>query len=292
MQKIRLLFLALGLPLLLLHCGSDDSDGEPKNLAAQLASGRVMWIGAHPDDEATVAPLLGDICVERGGDCIFLVTTRGEAGQCGLPGGCQPDLATVRTHEMQQAAALFDATLVQWDLPDAPGSTPEAVLTAWANTAGGEETFLNLLAAAIEAAAPDAIITYDARHGTTCHVDHRAVATLVLSALGRLAIPPPTVYLVESHIDFSQDGSSVTFSAAVPEDTSIIAYDATRHLAQLNDSAWGYLLLNIQAYPSQFDAQFLSAVTAVPLAARRVFLLPLADANIPPDSRYDNLCTP
>lgn len=296
MKQIRLLLLTLGLLLVLLHCGSDDNNGDTTgdttNVAVQLASGRVMWIGAHPDDEVIVSPLLGDICVERGGSCTFLVTTRGEAGLCGLLEGCQPDLATVRTHEMQEAATLFGATLVHWDLPDGSGPTPEAVLSAWANSAGGEEALLDRIATAIDAAAPDSIITFDPRHGTTCHVDHRALATLTLAAVERLNIRPPTVYLAEQRIEFSQDRSSVTFSAAVPGDTSIVEYDATQQLAHLNGSAWGYLLLNVQAHPSQFDTQLLNAVTAVPPSARRVFLLPLAGTNVPPDSRYDNLCNP
>ena len=27
---------------------------------------RILWIGAHPDDEALVAPLLGRACIENG----------------------------------------------------------------------------------------------------------------------------------------------------------------------------------------------------------------------------------
>src|SRR5713101_6792127 len=122
MKPLRLL-LTLGLMVTSKSCGSDDGN-ETKTLADQIASrGKVLWIGAHPDDEAIIAPLLGDVCVERGDPCALLVATRGEAGPCELPEGCLPDLATVRTHEMQQAAALYGATLMQWSLPNGSKST-------------------------------------------------------------------------------------------------------------------------------------------------------------------------
>src|SRR5580704_12319995 len=40
----------------------------------------VMWIGAHPDDEALVAPLLGKWCRGEKVRCAFLILTRGESG--------------------------------------------------------------------------------------------------------------------------------------------------------------------------------------------------------------------
>ncbi|MGE4095849.1 MAG: hypothetical protein AB7G75_33975, partial [Candidatus Binatia bacterium] len=38
----------------------------PNAVVSQLATGPVMWIGALPDDVGVVAPLRGDLCVERG----------------------------------------------------------------------------------------------------------------------------------------------------------------------------------------------------------------------------------
>src|SRR5213080_4843714 len=72
---------------------------------------RILWIGAHPDDEALVAPLLGRACIENGADCSLLVMTRGERGDCLFPGGCGGDLAAVRSAEMSRAALLFRARL-------------------------------------------------------------------------------------------------------------------------------------------------------------------------------------
>src|SRR5689334_7682364 len=78
----------------------------------------VLWIAAHPDDETLAAPLLSRLCLDEGLQCSFLVFTRGEKGACLLPGGCRPDLGTVRAAEMARAAKLFHAGLTLWSLPD------------------------------------------------------------------------------------------------------------------------------------------------------------------------------
>src|SRR5437764_2760441 len=82
----------------------------------------VLWVAAHPDDEVLVAPVLSRLCVDEGLRCSFLVLTRGEHGECLLPGGCKPDLATVRTAEMVRAAKLYRAQLTLWSLED--GAAP------------------------------------------------------------------------------------------------------------------------------------------------------------------------
>src|SRR5262249_40862161 len=127
------------------------------------------------DDESTIAPLLGDLCIERGAQCTFLVATRGESGSCKLNGGCQPDLATVRTQEMRNAAVLYGANLIQWDLPDGSSALPNTVLKIWAGISGGDNVLIDRMASAILTANPDIILIFDPRHGTTCHPDHRAI---------------------------------------------------------------------------------------------------------------------
>src|SRR6266849_1264743 len=79
---------------------------------------RILWIGAHPDDEALIAPLLGRQCVDGSSSCSLLVLTRGENGDCGLAGGCSPNLGAVRTMEMESAAALLRSRLIQWSYAD------------------------------------------------------------------------------------------------------------------------------------------------------------------------------
>src|SRR5581483_10142548 len=217
----------------------------PNSFVKQLSGHTVLWVGAHPDDEATLAPLLGDLCVERGTQCTFLVATHCEAGACKLDGGCRPDLATVRTQEMRNAAALYGANLIQWDLPDGSATQPEMVLKVWAGISGGDNALIDRMASAILTVNPGIIFIFDPRHGTTCHSDHRAIAALTLSALNRLDLRPAaayllapgastrTVYLVETRLQVDANGSPKLFSVAVPGDTAVRGYDANQPLPRI-----------------------------------------------------------
>src|SRR6185369_9056626 len=140
---------------------------------------RILWIGAHPDDEIVIAPLLGRECVERGAQCALLVMTAGEAGAA----------PAVRAAEMQRAAGLFRASLTQWTFADVMGD----VDAAWAAATGGREALVARLAAEIRAVAPEAVYTFDPRHGTTCHPAHRALGQLVIDAVATLPAPPRLV---------------------------------------------------------------------------------------------------
>lgn len=96
-----------------------------------------MWIGAHPDDEAFVAPLFGTLCAEGASVCSLLVITRGENSVCALSGGCG-DLGTLRASEMATAATMLHADLTQWDLPDVMA----AVSDTWSSRAGSHAALL------------------------------------------------------------------------------------------------------------------------------------------------------
>ncbi|HEV3459704.1 MAG TPA: PIG-L family deacetylase [Thermoanaerobaculia bacterium] len=256
---------------------------EPAELgaAAQTATavippGRVLWIGAHPDDEVLLAPLLGELCAAGGRRCAFLVATRGENGACRLPAGCHPDLGTVRSGEMRAAARLFHAQLLQGSLPDVAGPDPAAVRWAWDDAVGGDEVLLARLAGAIASVAPRTVITFDPRHGTTCHNAHRAVGRLVLRALAQLSGPAPEVFLLESRVQIAPEGASIDFSAAVPGDPAASGFDANAPLAGARGTAWDYLLEDALRQPSQFDATFLHSLRVVPRTNRAVYLMPAA----------------
>lgn len=276
----------------------------PNSFVKQLSGRTVLWVGAHPDDEATIAPLLGDLCVERGAQCTFLVATHGESGSCKLSGGCQPDLATVRTQEMRNAAALYGANLMQWDLPDGSAAQPDTVLKVWAGISGGDNALVGRMASAILTVNPDIILIFDPRHGTTCHSDHRAIAALTLSALNRLdprpaaaylltpSAPIRTVYLVETRLQVDANGSPKLFSVAVPGDTAVRGYDANQQLPRIKDTAWAYLLLNLQAHPSQFSTVDLEAVRSTASESRQVSLLPWEGIPVEIDRRYSDICPP
>ena len=134
------------------------------SLALELAAGPVVVVTAHPDDEVLLAPLLGEVCVELDGRCTLVVATRGERGVCLVPGGCHPDVATVRVGEMRQAAALFGAALVPWDLGDGTATSAAGVRAAWVAAAGGEPALLDRIAGEI-LAAQDAVGVTDGADG-------------------------------------------------------------------------------------------------------------------------------
>lgn len=262
----------------------------PDPFVEQLAGKRVLWVGAHPDDESTIAPVLGEACVDGGATCTFLVATRGENGSCARPDGCSPDLPTIRIAEMQAAARLYGAELVQWDLADSPASTPDQVAEVWAASSGGAEALITKMRSAIEAAAPDVVITFDPRHGTTCHADHRAVAALALAALQRIGPAAPSAWLSEVRLDIAASGSTIGYLPALADDPAVITYDATRSSAGANGQTWEYLLANLRAHASQFTLAQVTAFSAAAPAQRRVFLLSFAAATSANDSRYDTLC--
>jgi LmbE family N-acetylglucosaminyl deacetylase len=247
---------------------------------------RLLFVGAHPDDETLVAPLLGHLCRNGSRECSLLVATEGENGACGLPGGCLPDLGSVRRAEMARSAAYLGATLIQRRLPDLPGPDPGAVRAAWAQAEGGEEALLTSLATAIAAAAPEAILVFDPRHGSTCHPAHRAIGRLVLDAVTGLGPTPPGVFLIETFARRVTD-PPIELGPAVRDEGSLAGFDASRQLEGSAAIPWEHLLAVAGIHASQFSSAQLASLAAQPSASRRVYLLP-ATAGLT-DPRYE-LC--
>ena len=211
-----------------------------------------MWIAAHPDDEAVVAPLLAKWCVEDEADCALMVLTRGESGPCLLSSGCLPDVASVRSSEAGAASQLFRAGSILLTYPDGGG----VAKPVWSDTAA--ET----IARYIEAFRPELILTFDPRHGTTCHPDHRETGKLVLEAVERLSYEPK-VYLLETVVSVSTDPLTISFLPAL---ASAERFDATR--------SWQAIFDDMRRHPSQFDAQWIFAVARVLPQDRAVFIAP------------------
>lgn len=257
-------------------------------LVDSLAGRRILWVGAHPDDESTIAPLLGEVCVDQSAICSFLVLTRGERGGCVKPGGCLPDLVTVRTAELAAAAQIYGATVLHGSLPDGSAPDPAGVLAAWTTAAGDQAALLRAVTDAITSARPEVVLMFDPRHGSTCHPDHRAAGALVRAALDTLGAAAPTAYFVEGKLA-GTEATAYGYAAAAPDDARVLHYDANRVTAGAAGATWRYLLRNLTAHTSQFTASQLAAFTATPPTLRNVFLLPssgLAGA----DPRYDTLC--
>ena len=220
------------------------------------AHSRILCVGAHPDDESLLAPLLGRECVEEKAACTLLVLTRGENGECKLPGGCG-DLGAIRAAEMVAAGDALHARVIQWSLPDV--FTPEA---DW--PAVGEQ-----LAAVISAEKPDVIYTFDPNHGSTCHPAHRYTGQLVLKAAA--AVP---VFLIETAIR-RVDGT-IGFSSAT---ASASAWDLRRW--------WSWMVIDLDAHRSQFSSEEVRAIAHIPENQQRVWTL---DRAALAGARYDFGC--
>lgn len=219
--------------------------------AARPPQQHILWIGAHPDDEVLIAPLLGRECVEGRARCSLLVFTHGENGGDGA----------IRAAEMQRAAEMLHASLTLWTFSDVMTN----VDAAWSAEAGGREALLARIGAAIVAAAPTMIYTFDPAHGSTCHPAHRALATLVRDAVEAIAGPPP-LFLVETVASF--EGSGFPFRSAVAQPL-IIDVAGT----------WSYVVLDAQRHASQFSPVQVESLANTPLEQRLIFLLDAKDAT-------------
>lgn len=256
--------------------GADAADAAPTPLPLPKS---VVWIGAHPDDEMYAAPWLAALCLEQKATCKFLVMTRGEKGNCKLAGGCSPDVGTVRDAELVASAKLFGAELVHWDLGDSVAGSPAGVIGAWADALGGEQQLLQNIRDVVGDA--ERIVTFDPRHGDSCHHDHRAAGALaiVVARLMADAGPAPGVTLVASKL--------ITSPAAA--DPAIVAFDANQLLSATGKPAWSMLAEVMKTHASQFTSDEVAAVNAMPAAKRKTFLLDLEDA-VPDDPAYQGLC--
>jgi len=242
----------------------------PVSRPAELPTTRhLLWIGAHPDDEVLVAPVLGLICVERRVPCTFLVATRGEAGHCLLPGGCGPDLGRVRALEVDISAALFDATLVQWSLSDGGGASGGV---GWIAESGSEDALVDAFVEAIRASGADLVLTFDENHGSTYHADHRELGHLVRLAIQRMGVDAPRLLLLETILDLSTAGNDLVigFHGA----SGSFAWDAERLLPSLGVPAWTLLLRQMKVHATQFDDRWLDGAEAVSPRERRVWWKP------------------
>jgi LmbE family N-acetylglucosaminyl deacetylase len=240
----------------------------------------VVWVGAHPDDELYAAPWLGYLCIERGASCTFVVMTRGEAGKCKLAAGCAPDLATVRDGELAQSAAMYGAKLLHWDLGDGTSGDVATVADNWAAAAGGPDKLLADLTAIFAKA--ERIVTFDPRHGDSCHADHRAAGAVALAVAEQMGAAAPPVTLV---------ASKLVTSPAVADDPAIWSFDASAPSSKLGKDYWSVLISVLKVHQSQFTTAEVATLEAVPPASRKTYLLEASDA-VKDDPRYAGVCAP
>lgn len=246
--------------------GSLDPLPTPHSPPLFPGAGSVLWVAAHPDDEVLLAPALAKLCRVEQLACHFLVLTRGEAGVCLRPEGCLPDLATVRSQEMQQAAGLFGAALTLWTLPDGGGRA------GWEAAAGGRPALLARLESFLRELEPDLILTFDPRHGATCHGDHQAAGELLLEARARLN-PLPAAFLLETRVEVAAASAFVRYSPAAGARAGTFGYPATPDVGGV-PGTWSFSISAARLHRSQFSAATLRALGRLPGVERVVYLAP------------------
>ncbi len=186
---------AMGLPSWLSGCAHaptrPDGSPEARPVETLLREGaRTMWCAPHPDDECFSGTLLCRSSVFYRNPTFFLVLTHGDGGECCLPEGCEPDLATIRGREMAAVAERYRAELQHERFFNAPlpvESFPlrHEIYRKWCEQGDPQ----GLVVAAIRRFKPDLIITFHPDFGATGHPEHQLAARLATTG-ARLAADP------------------------------------------------------------------------------------------------------
>lgn len=277
-EPLRLIFLAI-LIILMGSIGTADAASAPEDVQvgaldrtrpAKLRHlkfppgyNKLLWVGAHPDDEVLVAPVLAWLCAHSGWSCTLLIATRGERGHCRLPSGCQPTLADVRSYEAGDVARLLGAKLILWDLADGSASAPELVRSRWESE---DEDLSARLTTLIEDEQPDVILTFDPRHGSTCHPDHRAIGSIVIDAAASIMRP---VLLLENR--FHVSGDTVTITRANVDVSRLIYFNASRETEFGRVTYWSYVSTLATIYGSQFSHELVESLANTSPARQWLF---------------------
>lgn len=273
-----------------------------------LAADKIVWIGAHPDDEVFTTPLLADLCRYNGKDCHVITVTQGESGPCNLctkpggpscpcgtfSGGVWSTLGPVRAAEEIAATSYLDMGLTHWSFSNAPGATPQARLAVW-NEESVSGTFtgdlIDELIGLFDPEEENRLILFDPRHGSTCHVEHRATAMAAIAATEALAsrLTLDDVFLAENLFDPGQlcecpqchlGGGFLWrgFRPAVPG-SLLEVFDGTPR--------WSDMITVAGLYPSQFGNPQLTLATD---PQQDVWIVRATDAQLGQPSAFAEVC--
>ncbi len=137
---------------------------------------RILFIGAHPDDETFFAAGTFAKYRECGVEIYVLSATRGDQGKCG--GVCTPEeLPQVRERELADAMDAIGGAHIEF-LSYYDKKLSEAPI----------EEMREQLVASIRRVRPDIAITFDP-HGANQHPDHIAISRFVSDAVPIAADP-------------------------------------------------------------------------------------------------------
>jgi len=153
---------------------------------------RILWVGAHPDDESFVGAILARASLRCGCPVHFLVLTRGEGGE--FPEALQDgrDLGEVRAGELHEVVSRYGGTLEleSWfnaSLPVESFPYRHEIAARWAEDAGEDPAAR--IARTIREFRPDVVFTFAPEHGATGHPEHQLASRFTTAGI-RLAADP------------------------------------------------------------------------------------------------------
>lgn len=154
--------------------------------------GRILSVGAHPDDESFSCAGIMAAAVQNGQFVACMTATRGEAGVQDESRWPASQLGAIRTKEMEAALAILGIGEHCWlDYPD--GGCADVSL----DEAAGQ------VADCIRRYRPDSILTFGP-DGMTGHPDHQAVSRWVDAAVRRAESSATVYHAVELREDYER----------------------------------------------------------------------------------------
>lgn len=240
------------------------------------ANTKILWFGAHPDDEIPASALLHNLCHRTDVDCKIVSLTDGGNGSCLKTKGCYPNLVDVRRMEFQNSAEILSATSEILNLNDGFAgyqghpSDSDLVLSNWVNQTGGTASLKSLIGNQIQTYQPDIVFTFDPRHGTTCHPDHMATARLTAIVAMESGVSPDQIFLLQSVL--AADSHGVGYRPFDSNDPLTSVFPIVEYWPLVT-----YLMGQI--YTSQYTSENVELVSRTPDSYKTLSIKKLSDFN-------------
>lgn len=264
--------------------GLPSSNVTPDQILA--AASRIMLVVAHQDDEIVFSPFLGRYCASK--TCIVLTTLNGAASNSQWASEWAASMLKFPVLVGNYEAGGFSSP--------APNENPSTVLLRWESeaVANGLISLNKILADKIDLFRPNVILTFDPRHGTSCHAAHRATGEAVRRGVaaysGTTAFDKTNLFfLTTRRIDGIADSglSYMGLTPIAPQDRNSVVYAANDYISSSKGTGWGFLQTLLNIYKTQFTtAQANSVVNTDELERTTAFQrVTHYNAN---DTRYVN----
>lgn len=244
--------------------------------AVIAASNKILILTAHEDDEIWFSPVIGKYCGTAGKICRVVATTSNRS--------YHPD-----PNEFVNAMAFLPGVFDLGTFESGAGSdSPQSTLNRWNAQAAqwGLGDLNNVVKLEIDKFAPDVILTFDPRHGTSCHPEHRAVGQAVITGVNAYSgtnFNKSKLFLLESRrIDIGNYSASLT---AVPKDRFSVVYDMMNYMPGKSMTGFDFFINMMGKYPTQFDANAIQRVLKADKSDMVISLLPIGN-YVENDSRY------